>query len=81
MYVKDALDFSIFPSILLITTLLRLALNISSTRLILSNTYAGNVIQAFGSFVIGGTNCRIYYFLDNCNCTIYRHNQRSRESI
>lgn len=54
MYVKDALDFSIFPSILLITTLLRLALNISSTRLILSNTYAGNVIQAFGSFVIGG---------------------------
>ncbi len=54
MYVKDALDFSIFPSILLITTLLRLALNISSTRLILSNAYAGGVIQAFGSFVIGG---------------------------
>lgn len=54
MYIKDALDFSIFPSILLVTTLLRLALNISSTRLILSNAYAGGVIQAFGSFVIGG---------------------------
>lgn len=54
MYVKDALDFYIFPSVLLITTLLRLALNISSTRLILTNAYAGGVIQAFGSFVIGG---------------------------
>jgi flagellar biosynthesis protein FlhA len=54
MYVKDALDFYIFPSILLITTLIRLALNISSTRLILTNAYAGGVIQAFGSFVTGG---------------------------
>ncbi|MGB9808579.1 MAG: flagellar biosynthesis protein FlhA, partial [Caldanaerobacter sp.] len=54
MYVKDSLDFYVFPSILLVTTLIRLALNISSTRLILTNAYAGGVIQAFGSFVIGG---------------------------
>ncbi|MGJ7044470.1 flagellar biosynthesis protein FlhA [Thermoanaerobacterium thermosulfurigenes] len=53
MYVKDAMDFSVFPSILLITTLMRLSLNISSTRLILTSGFAGNVIHAFGSFVIG----------------------------
>ncbi|WP_303866908.1 flagellar biosynthesis protein FlhA [Acetobacterium wieringae] len=55
MYIKGPLDFSIFPSLLLITTLLRLALNISSTRLILSNGgQAGAVIATFGSFVLGG---------------------------
>ncbi|WP_026395957.1 flagellar biosynthesis protein FlhA [Acetobacterium malicum] len=55
MYIKGPLDFSIFPSLLLITTLLRLALNISSTRLILSNGgEAGKVIETFGSFVLGG---------------------------
>ncbi|MDI6604128.1 MAG: flagellar biosynthesis protein FlhA [Thermoanaerobacteraceae bacterium] len=54
MYIKDPMEFSIFPSILLVTTLLRLSLNISSTRLILSKAFAGQVIQAFGSFVIGG---------------------------
>lgn len=53
MYIKEALEFSIFPTLLLITTLFRLALNISSTRLILSNANAGNVIEAFGNFVIG----------------------------
>jgi len=55
MYIKGPLEFSIFPSMLLITTLLRLALNISSTRLILSNGgQAGQVIATFGSFVLGG---------------------------
>lgn len=55
MYIKEALDFSIFPPMLLITTLLRLSLNISSTRNILSNEgYAGEVIRTFGEFVIGG---------------------------
>ncbi len=55
MYIKGPLDFSIFPSLLLITTLLRLALNISSTRLILSNGgQAGAVIETFGNFVLGG---------------------------
>lgn len=53
MYIKEALEFSIFPSLLLITTLFRLALNISSTRLILlENGYAGQVVQTFGEFVI-----------------------------
>ncbi len=55
MFIGGPLDFSIFPSLLLITTLLRLALNISSTRLILSNGgEAGQVIATFGSFVLGG---------------------------
>ncbi|WP_026485903.1 flagellar biosynthesis protein FlhA [Caldanaerobius polysaccharolyticus] len=54
MFINKSLDFSIFPSLLLITTLFRLALNISSTRLILKDGYAGDVIQAFGNFVIGG---------------------------
>ncbi|MFR0019262.1 MAG: flagellar biosynthesis protein FlhA [Paraclostridium sp.] len=48
------LELSIFPTILLVTTLFRLGLNISSTRLILGQGYAGNVIESFGSFVVGG---------------------------
>jgi flagellar biosynthesis protein FlhA len=54
LYVKEPLEFSVFPSLLLIVTLFRLALNISSSRLVLLNGYAGQVIDAFGSFVIGG---------------------------
>jgi flagellar biosynthesis protein FlhA len=55
MFINGPLDFQIFPSALLITTLLRLALNISSTRLILSNGgSAGAVIATFGNFVLGG---------------------------
>ena len=55
MFIKGPLEFSIFPSLLLITTLLRLALNISSTRLILSKGgEAGQIIKTFGSFVLGG---------------------------
>ena len=54
IYNVEALDLSVFPSLLLITTLFRLALNISSTRLILLNGYAGEVITAFGNFVVGG---------------------------
>jgi len=55
MYIKEALEFSVFPSILLITTLLRVGLNVSSTRLILSNNgNAGQIIKAFGEYVIGG---------------------------
>lgn len=54
IYNKEALDLSIFPSLLLVTTLFRLALNISSTRLILLDGYAGEVITAFGNFVVGG---------------------------
>nr|WP_300090035.1 flagellar biosynthesis protein FlhA [Sedimentibacter sp.] len=55
MYIKEALEFSVFPSLLLITTLFRLSLNISSTRLILTNNGdAGAVIATFGNFVLGG---------------------------
>ena len=59
MYVVEAINISVFPSFLLISTLFRLALNISSTRLILLNgdqgiDAAGQVIKAFGSFVVGG---------------------------
>ncbi len=54
IYTLKPLDFSIFPSILLIATMFRLSLNISSTRLILLNGYAGNVISSFGNFVVRG---------------------------
>ncbi len=52
--VNDPLEFNIFPSLLLLITLFRLGLNVSSTRLILSTGEAGQVIAAFGNFVIGG---------------------------
>src|SRR6478609_1989417 len=54
MYVPRALDFAAFPSLLLLTTLLRLAINVSVTRLILLHGDAGHVVQAFGNFVVGG---------------------------
>lgn len=54
MNTKEPLDFSIFPALLLLTTLFRLALNVSSTRTILSTAKAGKVIDTFGDFVIGG---------------------------
>jgi flagellar biosynthesis protein FlhA len=59
IYVIRPLDFSVFPSLLLITTLFRLSLNIASTRLILLNGHtgslaAGKIIKGFGSFVVGG---------------------------
>lgn len=54
MYNKEPLDFSVFPSLLLVMTLYRLSLNISSTRLILLEGHAGDVIQQFGQFVVGG---------------------------
>ena len=55
MNIKEALEFSIFPSLLLVTTLFRLALNVSSTRNILSNQgQSGQVIKSFGDFVLQG---------------------------
>lgn len=54
MNTKEALQFSIFPSILLLMTLFRLGLNVSTTRSILSKGEAGDVVHTFGSFVIGG---------------------------
>ena len=54
MNIKDALEFSIYPSLLLITTLYRLGLNVSTTRHILQEGYAGEVIDRFGQLVTGG---------------------------
>lgn len=54
MFTTNVLQLSVFPTLLLITTLFRLGLNISSTRLILSEAEAGSIITAFGDFVIGG---------------------------
>ncbi|MDB5101161.1 MAG: flagellar biosynthesis protein FlhA [Cyanobacteria bacterium RYN_339] len=54
LYVNRPLQFSSFPSLLLILTLFRLALNVSTTRLILLNGSAGHVIESFGNFVVGG---------------------------
>ncbi|MBI2083133.1 MAG: type III secretion system export apparatus subunit SctV [Deltaproteobacteria bacterium] len=54
LYIADALKIASFPTILLMTTLYRLALNIAATRLILSQGHAGEVISAFGSFVVAG---------------------------
>ncbi|HEY4555682.1 MAG TPA: FHIPEP family type III secretion protein, partial [Lysobacter sp.] len=60
VYVKRPLDFSVFPSVLLLVTLLRLALNVASTRVVLLHGHegpgaAGHVIESFGQFVIGGS--------------------------
>ena len=55
MNIREPLEFSIFPSLLLITTLFRLGINVSSTRNILANSgVAGQVIESFGSFVLQG---------------------------
>jgi flagellar biosynthesis protein FlhA len=55
MYVRRPLDFATFPAILLVATLFRLGLNVSVTRLVLSDGFAGSVVEAFGHVVIGGS--------------------------
>src|SRR4051794_19957798 len=55
MQVRKPLEFAVFPTIVLVGTILRLALNVSSTRLVLRDGYAGHVIDAFGHIVIGGS--------------------------
>src|SRR5690606_1125360 len=59
VYVREPIEFSVFPSLLLVLTMFRLALNVASTRLVLLNggegiDAAGHVIMAFGQFVVGG---------------------------
>lgn len=54
MNMKEPLEFSIFPSLLLLLTLFRLGLNVSTTRAILTYGDAGGVVETFGSFVVGG---------------------------
>ncbi len=71
MYIRRPLDFSVFPSVLLITTLFRLSLNIASTRLILLHgdegpQAAGKLIKAFGTFIVGGNyvvGCVVFLIL------------------
>lgn len=54
LFSKEPLDLSLFPTLLLMTTLFRMGLNLSSTRMILADGYAGDVVQTFGQFVAGG---------------------------
>ena len=54
MFTKEVLDLSYFPTILLFTTIFRIAMNVSSTRLILTTGTSGNVVKTFGKFVGGG---------------------------
>ncbi|CEA06597.1 Flagellar biosynthesis protein FlhA [Arthrobacter saudimassiliensis] len=55
MFARKPLDFSVFPSLLLVATLFRLGLNVASTRLVLGDGYAGQVIEAFGHVAVGGS--------------------------
>ena len=55
MQVRKPLEFAVFPTLVLVGTIFRLALNVSSTRLVLRDGFAGNVIDAFGHIVIGGS--------------------------
>ncbi|MCR2793210.1 flagellar biosynthesis protein FlhA [Microbacterium sp. zg.Y625] len=55
MFVKKPLDFSVFPSLLLVATLFRLGLNVASTKLVLGEAHAGQVIDAFGAIAVGGS--------------------------
>ncbi|MGP0224772.1 flagellar biosynthesis protein FlhA [Paenarthrobacter sp. NCHU4564] len=55
MFVKKPLDFSVFPSLLLVATLFRLGINVASTRLVLGQGFAGQVIEAFGKVTVGGS--------------------------
>src|SRR3546814_15852841 len=55
MFVNRPLEFAAFPAVILVMTLFRLALNVSATRLVLLDGYAGKVIDTFGHFVVGGS--------------------------
>src|SRR3954467_14817635 len=55
MFIAKPLDFAAFPAVILVMTLFRLALNVSATRLVLLDGYAGKVIDTFGHFVVGGS--------------------------
>ncbi len=81
MYIIKPVDFSVFPTTLLLLTLFRLALNVSSARLILLNgnggtAAAGNVIEAFGNFVVGGNyviGCVIFLILIAIQYVVINH--------
>ena len=63
LFVKEVLDMSFFPTLLLFTTIFRISLNVSSTRLILNTGDPGNVVRTFGNFV-GGNDIIIGTFVD-----------------
>ena len=78
MFVHRSFDFSMFPSLLLVTTVFRLALNVSSTRLILLEgaAFDGKIIRTFGNFVVGRKLCcRIYHFYYTCCRAVYCNNK------
>ena len=76
VYLASPLDFAAFPSVLLITTLFRLALSISTTRLILLQADAGRIVETFGNFVVGGNlGCWFGDFSDSDNCSVCGHHQ------
>ena len=68
LFVKEVLDMSFFPSLLLFTTIFRISLNVSSTKLILTTGEPGNVVETFGQFVGSGNLVigAIIYYLDIC---------------
>jgi len=78
MFMESPMEFTIFPSLLLVTTLMRLSLNVASTRLVLMHgdegtAAAGTVIQSFGEFVVGGNyaiGIVIYFILFTINKTV-----------
>jgi hypothetical protein len=77
MNVKQALEFSSFPSLLLVVTLLRLGLNVATSRAVLSKGHAGDVIATFGSVVVGGSLVvGLVIFLDPHARAVRRHLQR-----
>ena len=79
LYVPRALDFSAFPSLLLLTTLFRLAINVCVTRLILLHGDAGHVVEAFGNFVVGGNVVvGLVDLPDPRRHPVRRHHQRRR---
>ena len=81
LYLKEPLQFSSFPSLLLILTLLRLSLNVASTRLILSTGAAGQVIESFGDFVVGGNYViGVIVFVDPGDHQLPGHHQGLRRA-
>ncbi len=81
LFVEKPLDFNAFPTVLLLATMIRLSLNLASTRLILADGHegthaAGEVIEAFGGFVMGGNFIiGIIVFCDSGDRELYRHHQ------
>ena len=80
MFIKEALEFSVFPTVLLLTTVLRLSLNVSTTLGILSSGYAGEVISALGNFVMGG-DAIVGYIHNHRISQLHRNYQGFRASI